>query len=56
MSSRLPMGVATINNLPDFLGRRHYALEDYLYIESISADPAADYGTPPSWVKMTARM
>jgi len=33
-------------NLPGFLGRRHYALEDYLYIESIAADPEADYGIP----------
>jgi tetratricopeptide (TPR) repeat protein len=33
-------------NLPGFLGRRHYAMEDYLYIETIAADPAADYGIP----------
>jgi len=33
-------------NLPGFLGRRHYALEDYRFIESIADDPEADYGIP----------
>ncbi len=33
-------------NLPGFLGRRHFAMEDYLYIEKIAADPDADFGIP----------
>ncbi|MFH1984200.1 MAG: tetratricopeptide repeat protein [Pseudomonadota bacterium] len=33
-------------NLPGFLGRRHFAMEDYLYIEQIADDPEADFGIP----------
>jgi len=38
-------------NLPDFMKRRHFVLEDFLFIESIADDPEADFGIPSDYGK-----